>query len=296
MEVAVFYEVQLPEIDPGQKQIAALVVLTPSESKRLLAKAVVALPEVQNAFKNGTIIIGKGVTNAFITEELLGFPVEPKGALTVGLVCGGITEAHAGPPATTAHVIRKGNVVEGADSNVEILSFGPDDVYVKGANAVDREGNVGVLSSTYKGGTIGMVWPVVTPRGSQLIMPVGLEKMVPSVMTAAQHSGIFHFKWSTGLPVKLIPVPLGKVVTEIEAFAVLAGVRAYHLASGGIGGSEGAVVLSLEGDETSVERAFELVKAIKGEPPTAMPQKFFVGCPAEFKYDARAQLATLGGK
>jgi hypothetical protein len=292
----VFYEVQLPASNPGEKQIAALVVLTPSESKRLIAKAVVALPEVQNAFKNGTIIIGKGVTNAFVTEELLGIPVEPKGALTVGLVCGGITEAHAGPPATTKHVIRNGQALEGADSNVEILKFGPEDVFIKGANAIDPEGNVGVLSSTYRGGTIGTVWPVVTPRGSHLIMPVGLEKMVASVMAASYHSGIFHFKWSTGLPIKLIPVPGGKVVTEIEAFAVLAGVKAYHLASGGIGGSEGAVVLSLEGDEASVEKAFELTKSIKGEPATAMPEKFFVKCPAEFKYDAKAQLATLGGK
>ena len=290
-----FYEVELTPLKPGQKQTSALVVLNPAESRRLLAKATVALPEVQNAYKNGMIIIARGITNAFVTEELFGISVEPKAGQTVGMVCGGITNANSGTPPCTWHVIRKGKVVEGADSNVEILDFGPDDVFIKGANAVDREGNAGIFTSSVKGGTIGMAWPVVTPRECHLIMPVGLEKMVPSVIEAARHSGIYHFKYSTGLPAKLTPVLLGKVVTEIQAFAILAGVRAYHLASGGVGGSEGAVVLALEGDEKRVENAFELVKSIKGEPPVTLPDTFRVSSAEDYNYDALAQLATLQG-
>jgi len=290
-----FYEVELTPLKPGQKQTSALVVLNPAESRRLLAKATVALPEVQNAYKNGMIIIARGITNAFVTEELFGISVEPKAGQTVGMVCGGITNANSGTPPCTWHVIRKGKVVEGADSNVEILDFGPDDVFIKGANAVDREGNAGIFTSSVKGGTIGMAWPIVTPRECHLIMPVGLEKMVPSVIEAARHSGIYHFKYSTGLPAKLTPVLLGKVVTEIQAFAILAGVRAYHLASGGVGGSEGAVVFALEGDEEKVEKAFELVKSIKGEPPVTLPDTFRVSSAEDYNYDALAQLATLQG-
>jgi len=290
-----FYEVELTPLKPGQKQTSALVVLNPAESRRLLAKATVALPEVQNAYKNGMIIIARGITNAFVTEELFGISVEPKAGQTVGMVCGGITNANSGTPPCTWHVIRKGKVVEGADSNVEILDFGPDDVFIKGANAVDREGNAGIFTSSVKGGTIGMAWPIVTPRECHLIMPVGLEKMVPSVIEAARHSGIYHFKYSTGLPAKLTPVLLGKVVTEIQAFAILAGVRTYHLGSGGVGGSEGAVVLALEGDEKRVENAFELVKSIKGEPPVTLPDTFRVSSAEDYNYDALAQLATLQG-
>jgi len=51
-----FYPVQIPETKLGARQISTLVVLNPSESRRLLAKATVALPEVQNAVKNGTMI------------------------------------------------------------------------------------------------------------------------------------------------------------------------------------------------------------------------------------------------
>jgi hypothetical protein len=291
-----FCEVELPSVQPGANRAAALVVLNPSESRRLIAKATVALPEVQHAFRHGTIIIARGITNAFVTEELLGVRVEPKAGLTVGMVCAGITTGHSGPPAVTHHVIRHGKVVEGADSTKEILTFGPDDVFIKGGNAIDPQGNAGIFTSGLTGGTIGMAWPVVTARGSHLIMPIGLEKLVPSVVEAAKHTGIYHFKWSMGLPARVTPVVLGKVLTEIQALAVLAGVNATHVAAGGVGGSEGAVVLSIEGDETRVERAFELIKSIKGEPPVKVPSAVFVRSAGDFAYDPAAQLATLNAR
>jgi hypothetical protein len=288
-----FCEVELPPIPPGAARAAALVVLNPSESRRLIAKATVALPEVQHAFRHGTIIIARGITNAFVTEELLGVRVDPKAALTVGMVCGGLTTGHSGPPATTHHVIRQGKVVEGADSRQEILTFGPDDVFIKGGNAIDADGNAGILTSGLTGGTIGMAWPVVTARGSHLVMPIGLEKLIPSVIEAARRTGIYHFKWSMGLPARLTPVVLGKVLTEIQALALLAGVTATHVASGGVGGSEGAVVLSIEGEESKVEQAFELVKSIKGEPPVAATEQMFIKSAGDFNYEPMAQLATL---
>jgi hypothetical protein len=288
-----FYEVDVSPVASDAPRAAALVVLNPSESRRLLAKATVRLPEVQRALRRGTIIIARGITNAYVTEELLGIPVEPKAGLTVGMICGGVTTGNAGPPATTHHVIRDGKVVEGADSREEILTFGPDDVFIKGGNAIDWDGNAGILTSSLVGGTIGMAWPVLTARGSHLIMPIGLEKLVPSVIEAAKHTGVYHFKWSMGLPARVTPVVLGKVVTEIQALAVLAGVKATQVAAGGVGGSEGAVVLSIEGDEARVERAFELVKSIKGEPAVTLPDQVFVRSAADFAYDPAAQLATL---
>ncbi|MEE8540439.1 MAG: hypothetical protein V3S66_02160 [Desulfobacterales bacterium] len=290
-----FYEIDIPKPKAGLKQISALVVLNPAESRRLLAKAAVACSVVKNAWENGTIIIARGITNAFVTEELFDIKIESKAAQTVGQVAGGILNAHLGPPPCTWHVIRKGKVVENADSNVEILKFGPEDVVIKGANAIDPQGIPGIHVAGMKGGTIGMVWPIVTPRGSHLLIPVGLEKLVPSVLDAAKQTGIFHFTYSTGLPVKLIPVPLATVITEIEAFAILAGVKAYHVGSGGVAGSEGAVHLTLTGDEESVEKAFELVKSIKGEPAVGLPENLVIASAEEYKYDASAQLATLGG-
>jgi len=288
-----FYESEIHPMKPGQKKIAALVVLNPAESRRLLAKATIATPEVQNAWKSGMIIIGRGITNAYVMEELFGIKIEPKAGQTAGLISHGITNANAGPPPCTWHVIRNGKVVEGADSNVEILNFGPEDVFIKGANAVDTQGNAGIFAASLKGGTIGMCWPIVTPRGSHLIIPVGLEKLVPSVFEAAKHTGIYHFKYSLGVPARIMPVEMAKVITEIEAFGILAGVRAYHVASGGVGGSEGAVVLTLEGDEERVTKAFEIAKSVKGEIPVTLPDKLYVSSAADYNFDALAQHATL---
>ena len=288
-----FYEVEYPKEELYQKRIRGLIVLNPSESRRLLAKATVACAEVLYASKQATLIIGRGVTSAFISEELFGIEIKRKANQTMGSVMNGLTNANKGAPPCTWHVIRKGMIVEGADSNVEILEFGPEDVFIKGANAIDPEGHAGIFASNPEGGTIGMCWPIVTTRGSHLIMPVGLEKMVPSVLDASKHSGIYSFKYSTGLPVKVIPVVTGKVITEIQAFGILAGVHAYHLGSGGIGGSEGAVVLALEGDELQMRKAFELVRTIKGEPAVEAPDNLLIDPSVNFDYDAISQLTCL---
>ena len=146
-----FYEVEIPKLKPDQEKISAMVVLNPAESRRLLAKATVATPEVQSAMKKGMIIIGRGITNAYVSEELFNISVEPKAAQASGLVCGGITDASADPPPCSLHVVKNGKVVEGADSNVEILNFGPDDVFIKGANAIDKDGIAGIHVATLKG-------------------------------------------------------------------------------------------------------------------------------------------------
>jgi hypothetical protein len=258
-----------------------------------LAKATVATPEVQNAMKKGMILIGRGVTNAYVSEELFKISVEPKAAQASGVVCGGIADASLDPPPCTSHVVKDGKVVEGADSGVEIHKFGPGDVFIKGANAIDREGIAGIHVATLNSGTIGMAWPIITPRGCHYLIPVSLEKAVASVIDVARYTGVYHFKYSMGLPIKLVPVPLGLVITEIEAFAILAGVRAYHIGSGGVGGSEGSVHLVLEGDEESVEKGFEVAKSVKGEPPVTLSKKFFISSAADYNYDASAQREML---
>ena len=288
-----FYEIRLPEPRVDKKKIAALVILNPAESRRLLAKATVALPEVQTAWKNGLIIIARGITNAYVTEEFFKISIEPKAGQTAGLICNGIANNHAGPPVCTWHVVSKGKPVENADSTVEVQKFGPEDVMIKGANAVDTQGNAGIWTCGVKGGTIGMCWPIITPRGSHLIQPVGLEKLIPSVAEAANHSGIHHFKHSMGAPGRIVPVTTSKVITEIQAFGILAGVQAYPIASGGVGGSEGCICLTIEGEEENVEKAFEIAKSIKGEPPVTLPDKYSISSAVEYGYDAAKQYACL---
>lgn len=63
-----------------------------------------------------------------------------------------------------------------------------------------------------------------------------------------------------------------QVVTEIEALKKLAGVGAFHIASGGQSGSEGAVTLVCEGEAAAVRKAIKLIESIKGEAPL-LPRK-----------------------
>jgi len=256
-----FYPLEPPRATPGKKQAAALVILNPAQSRRLVAKGAVACPIFQNAYRNGLIIIARGITNAYVIEELFNVTIENKANQTVGFVGQGMTNVSATPPPSTWHVIEKGQVIEGADATVEILRFKKGDVLIKGANAIDHTGLTATCASSIKCGTMGMSWPIITPRGGEFIVPVSLEKMVPSVMTAAQHTGVYHFKYSMRLPVKLVPLPEAKAVTEIEALALLCGVSAYHVGSGGVAGSEGSVHLSLEGDEDKIESLLDLLRS-----------------------------------
>ena len=65
-----------------------IVVVTPSESRRLLAKSVLALPEVQESQREGLFVICRGITTAFVAEEVLGDTLI-KANCTAGIVTDG---------------------------------------------------------------------------------------------------------------------------------------------------------------------------------------------------------------
>jgi len=290
-----FYPIDQPQSTPGAKQATALVVLNPAQSRRLVAKGAVACPIVQTAYNNGMVIIARGITNAYVSEEFFNISIENKTNQTAGFVGGGATNSTSTPPPCSWHVIEKGKVLKDADSNEEVTRFKKGDVVIKGANAIDHTGLTGTYASSLKTGTMGAMWPYVTSRGAEFIVPVSLEKMVPCVMTASQNTGVYHFDYSMGLPAKIVILPDAKAITEIEAMAILYGVRAYHVASGGVAGSEGSVHLTLEGDRDKVEAAFDLVKSLKDEPAVGMPDARKISDPADFDYDAQKQLDILEG-
>ena len=52
--------------------------------------------------------------------------------------------------------------------------FRARDVSIKGANAVDHNGNIGVLAADAAGGTVGGIWGILTAGGSHWVAPVSL--------------------------------------------------------------------------------------------------------------------------
>lgn len=243
----------------------ALFTLTPAESKRLLGKALAAMPEVQHAKNNGYLLVARGSTNAFVLEELLQKKVEKEryvaGQVIKGVLCALDPDLRIKP--ITFH---KGQVLEVEPASV-IDKLKPGDVLLKGANAVDLHGKVGVLMASPVGGTIGQFYMALKAQGITIIYPVGLEKLITSVEEASKYGGRLTLSRTIGVRVGLACVTDGKVVTEREAIDILFGLKAVHFASGGYGGSEGAVTLIVDGEDDNVNRCLDFLEKIKGEPP-----------------------------
>jgi hypothetical protein len=103
---------------------------------------------------------------------------------------------------------------------------------------------------------------------------VGLEKQIVSVPDAAAGWGQLTLDYAMGVPVGMSSLTSLLVVTEIQALAIMAGVHARLLACGGIGGNEGAVVLLLEGDSDSLDKALRIIQSVKGEPKIEVPRHY----------------------
>lgn len=254
----------------------AIFVFTPPESKRFIAKAVSRLPEVIRAKENESILIAHGSTNVRVAQEIIGQCPEPdkflSGEVINGILC--ITQAEEKPPMI---VVRKGKLVPPALTMEETLEgFGAGSVFIKGANAVDPEGNAGVYVAHPSAGTIGFAYGILSARGIQMIVPVGLEKLVPSIKKAAQHVGQDTLYYCMGIKIGMLPMVNAKIITEVEAFRILFGLEAIHIGGGGVNGSEGAVVMAAEGEKEKLDQAIELIESIKGEPPLR-PKKSLCG-------------------
>jgi hypothetical protein len=247
----------------------AEVVLTTSESKRLIGKGVASMEVVKEAFKSGLIIIIKGTTNSYVAEEILGEAIE-KGRYGVGIVVPGML-SYLLPEESIPHIIiEKGKVRKDLSIEEALKMLKTGDALIKGANALDPDGVTAVFLGRLpnsEGGTIGLSLGTVVGRGVNFIIPVGLEKLIPvPVKEVVAQLNDKEVGLAMGLTINMMPT-MGKVVTEIEAFKILAGVEALNIGGGGVGGAEGARVFLLKGNEEAVTKAFNLVQSIKGEPP-----------------------------
>lgn len=269
----------------------AQVVLTPAESKRLIAKAVVKLDVVKRAVQEGMIVLHPSSSTYFVVEELTG--QKPKtniwvvGVVTAKGLCvematysghhaarklgaEGREQDPANRPESFSHswVIEGGKVSTGKSLDELFEKMGPGDVYVKGVNALDPQGNVGVLFGhpTAEGGTFGRVIAASRRKKFSIVFPVGLEKLIPlPVGQVAREALRTSYEYCTGVPCGLFPCQgEGTVVTELKAIEILSGAIAVPIAAGGVGGGEGSVTLVLKGDRDQVAKAIAYVEQSKG--------------------------------
>ncbi len=247
--------------------LRAAFAFTPAESKRLIGRAVARLPEVQAAMQDDLIVVAHGSTNVYVAEELLGQLPRARGTFLSGQIFNGVmcqTEpAEKGPMI----VLDKGKPIPPAPTMDKVLEAGgPGAIIIKGANAVDPEGNAGVFCAHVGCGTIGFAYGFISGRGVKLIVPVGLEKMVASVKAASNQLGHDNLYYHTGFKIGMLPLVNAKVVTEITALQMLFGLDSVHVGGGGVSGSEGTVVLVATGEKAQLDAAIAAIETIKGEP------------------------------
>jgi len=255
------------------------IILTPTESKKLIAKAVLSLKEVQEALKKGIVAMHPSSSTIFIYEALVGR--KPQGVWVCGVnapkgLCGSleaqqmIAARGAGPHdpgnARQTWFFKKGVLQESTRLQEILDQMTPNDVYVKGSNALDPQGNVGVLYANPAGGggTIGKVIAAYRQKKFHLLLPIGLEKLIPiPIAEAAKRAGFKKVDKAMGMPCGLMPVS-GRKIDEVDAMEILSGAKAFPIAAGGLGGAEGAIVLALEGSEKEVQKAFDVTQGVKG--------------------------------
>lgn len=262
----------------------AQIILTPTESKKLIAKAVAQMDIVKEAAKDGMVVLHPSSSTYFIIEELIGVKpdtnywvcgtVAPRGnCIEMGILVGdylpkkGVTTSFG--DFRTWWVIKNGKLTLGEKVSKLLEQVKPTDVFIKGVNALDIHGNVGILIGDPKeGGPIGLIFSTWRKKLFHLVFPVGLEKLIPiPVGEAAREAKQTKYNYGMGLATGLLPCPSGEmvnVITESDAIQMLSRATAVPIASGGLGGAEGAITMVVKGQEEQVKRAIEFVEQSKG--------------------------------
>jgi hypothetical protein len=147
-----------------------------------------------------------------------------------------------------------------------VTMLSPGDVVIKGANLLDyRNKLAGICIGSPTSGTAGTIMPYVIARRAELVIPIGLEKMIAGDLAhiaARLNKGTERLKDTPAMF-----TISGHIVTEIEAIKHYADVDVYETACGGIGGQEGGRWLAVEGAKHQVLKAMKAIEGIYGEKP-----------------------------
>lgn len=244
-------------------------LITVSEGKRLIAKAVISLEQIKRALESNTIVVIAGSTNAYVAEELL-LLINQIGDFSKNTFVRGVTigpgrkiESKGSDYSNKDIVIEKGIWMKDKTVYDIAASLGQGDIIIKGANAVDPERKqAGIQIGNPTIGTSAPLLQAVIGRRTEHIIPVGLEKRVFG------NIGLIAAKLnapsSTGL--RMIPIS-GTIITELEAIELLTGASPELVAAGGVLGAEGSCWIAVTGTKEQLSVAENIMTAISNEPP-----------------------------
>lgn len=244
----------------------ALVIVRHEEGLRLIGRAVAQLPQVQARTQSGLMVIVGGSTTRHVVRSLTGD--DPgRDAFAVGWVREGMLGETPKSKRGPGPVLFEDGVMTRGWPGPLLERFGNGDVYIKGANAIDPHGNAAVLMGSPTGGSIGAAMTVLQVRGGELIIPVSLQKNIPSIPAACGLLGHERIDRVMGSKVGYMPIMAGSatIVTEISALRLLTGVQATLVAAGGVDDCVGALVLHLAGSAEAIDSTWNLLTELRSE-------------------------------
>ncbi|MBF0461266.1 MAG: hypothetical protein HQL87_07715 [Magnetococcales bacterium] len=242
----------------------AVVVVRPEEGRRLIGQAVAGLPQVQAHTQAGRMVIVGSTTTRYVAWALTGLDPGQESFAVGWIRDGTLGETPRAGRGTGPLLFEEGVLTRGWPAPL-LDRFGSGDIYIKGANAIDAQGNAAVLVASPAGGTIGAALAILLARGGELILPVSLQKTIPSVPAACGLLGQGRVNRVMGSAVGYIPIMAGcaTLITEIDALRLLSGVQATPVAAGGVDDCTGAIVLHLQGSQDQVDQAWNLLTSLR---------------------------------
>ncbi|MHA1977777.1 MAG: hypothetical protein ACW98F_15805 [Candidatus Hodarchaeales archaeon] len=245
------------------------VTLTVSEAKYIIAKAIIERADVKNALQKGKVLLKGGTTVSVISEILTGQKLRIGGRISPRGTMNSLNRQdhpHC--------VLIENKITTDVDKTIEKVTstLEKEDVIIVSGNALDIDGNVAMMAAAPLGHNPGKAIGGFSSQGSKVIIPIGLEKLIPgTISNAIQNSGRISVDKSMGAAIGLIPL-IGEVVTEKEAISSLATVKTTVIAAGGIDGAEGSTTLIIDGSDDEAEKILGIILSIKGAKTSGLPK------------------------
>lgn len=237
------------------------ITLTVPEGKRIIAKAISRRADVKEALENARVLLKGGTTISAVAEELIGMKLRIGGRISPQGTMNAL-KRHDHPHC----VLVDGDDITDVDKSIPKVTgrLDANDIIIVSANAIDGDGNAAMMAAAPLGHYPGKAMAGFSSQGSKVIIAAGLEKLIPgTIREAILASGRMRVERSMGAAIGLIPL-VGEIVTEKEAIESLGSVEATVIGAGGIHGAEGSTTIVIEGDESEVEKVFEMIMKVKG--------------------------------
>lgn len=239
----------------------AQVTVTVPAGKRLIARAIAALPDVKKALVEGKILLKGGTTVSAVAEELIGSPLRISGRITARGTVSGDKDLSSFPHSILLH----DGEVENVDKKLAetVAGMGSSDIAICGANLVDVQKRAAMMAGSPLGGAPGQVVSTLEAEGITTYIAAGLEKFAPCFREEAIRAcGRKRIDTAMGMAVGLIPIP-GCLISELEALSILADVESCIIGRGGVRDGEGSTTFVISGEKTEVLKIVEMISSLK---------------------------------